>query len=1092
MVARLVASWLWVDDNDTFKFGGSKGVENYLSKIKCEVIDVAVDNDLTFFTNEPDRDLYSRFCNILKGHTQFFDILVGYFRTSGFFKLYPAMCDVEKIRILVGLNVDAKTFELIEKSKEGNLFGGLTIKEAKDKLGEAVEEEFADEQPSLDSEQGVRHFIEWLRSGKLEMRMYMEAPIHAKVYVMRKDPEHVPDQYGSVITGSSNFSLAGLQNNLEFNVELKNSHDVKFALSCFEKLWEKSEDISAAYIEAVNARTWLRDDITPYEIYLKTLYEFFKEEINTDKEELAENLLPDGYMRLQYQLDAVLQAKKTLEAYNGVFISDVVGLGKTYICAMLAKLLHKGKKLIVCPPVLIDYWNEVLWEFDVAAEVVSLGKLDSVLEKADKYQYIFVDEAHRFRNAGTEAFSALHAICFQKKVVLISATPINNYTSDIENQIYLFQPKHNSNIVGVKNLEAFFARLRKKQNAFEKGSAEYMTMVSENSEIIRDKLLRHIMIRRTRSEVAKYYAEDMKAQGLSFPKLGAPKKIIYEFDELTDKVFMETVGVIKDFSYARYKPLTYLKNKDGYETMQTAQQNMGGFMKGILVKRLESSFYAFRKTLGRFVESYEKFLGMLAQGDVYISKKINVYDLMDNGEDDKLLHYIETEDVMHFPAKAFSAGFVIDLNKDLEKLRYLYSLWQSVKDDPKLTRFTDELKQNSILKNSKKIIFTESQETASYLKDELAKIYGGKVIAFSGSSKAELKTKIEDSFNPKRNNPAKDKYDVLVTTDVLAEGINLHRSNIIINYDLPWNPTRIMQRVGRINRVGTAFDEIYVFNFFPTAQASKELPLTARILEKLQAFHDTLGEDYKFLSDEEHPSPQKLFKDLSQNLDAEDENASPELEYLAKIREVRDEEPELFKKIKALPKKAKTGRQSSKIKGEATLTFIRKGALKSFFLAGRNEARGLSFMEAVKYLECTPEEKKIPIDEAYYEQYEENSHAFDEAMVAEEVVTKESAPLAKNDAVIAKTIKAIVASGQLTDDQEATAECIQKAIENGDLPKNVLKNIKKDLKSAKNPVAAFAAIRERVPDNYLHEEKEIVLVNTAKKTVVLSCYLKEK
>lgn len=140
--------------------------------------------------------------------------------------------------------------------------------------------------------------------------MYMEAPIHAKVYIMRKDMDKTPDTYGSVITGSSNFSEAGLQNNLEFNVELKDSQDVQFALEKFEELWSQGVPVTENYIEAVERKTWLRNDITPYEIYLKTLYEFFKEEINSDKDLLAENLMPDGYMRLQYQLDAVIQAKK--------------------------------------------------------------------------------------------------------------------------------------------------------------------------------------------------------------------------------------------------------------------------------------------------------------------------------------------------------------------------------------------------------------------------------------------------------------------------------------------------------------------------------------------------------------------------------------------------------------------------------------------------------------------------------------------------------------------------------------------------------------------------------------------------------------
>ena len=1054
---------------------------------------MSVDNDLKFFTNEPERDLYSRFCNILKGHTQFFDILVGYFRTSGFFKLYPAMQDLEKIRILVGLNVDARTVQIIEQSKQGNLFGGVTIKEATEKFSEAVVDEFADAEPSMPVEQGVRTFIEWLKSGKIEMRMYPDEPIHAKVYILRKDPEHVPDQFGSVITGSSNFSMAGLQNNLEFNVELKDSHDVKFALDKFEELWKQGVDITEAYISTVDDKTWMRGDITPYEIYLKTIYEYFKEEINTDKEELAENILPDGFMRLQYQLDAVIQAKRILEAHDGVFISDVVGLGKTYICSMLAKILKKGRKLVICPPVLVDYWKDVLLEFDVAADVVSLGKLESVLDRADKYKYVFVDEAHRFRNAGTDAFGRLHAICYGKRVVLISATPINNYTSDIENQIYLFQPKHNSNIVGVKNLEEFFLQLRKSQNEAKKhGGAAYLAQISANSEIIRDKLLRHIMIRRTRSEVAKYYAKDMERQGLKFPRLDAPEKIIYEFDELTDSVFTETINAIKDFNYARYRPLTYLKTEaaEPYTQMMVAQQNMGGFMKGILVKRLESSFYAFKLTLGRFVTSYEKFIDMFDKGEVYISKKVDVYDLMDNGDDELLLSYIETEDVMHFKASDFRSNFIIDLKRDLQKLCYLQDLWKSVKTDPKLIEFENDLKNVPVLARAKKIVFTESKETAKYLTENLEKIYGERIISYSGDSSAALKKDIEYSFNPKYIDKNRDKYDILITTDVLAEGINLHRSNVIINYDLPWNPTRIMQRVGRINRVGTAFDKIYVFNFFPTSQASKQLPLTDRILEKLQAFHDTLGEDYKFLSEEENPSPQKLFKDLSQTLE-EEEGASPELEYLAKIREIRDNDLTLFNKIKSLPKKSKTGRLSDKVQKESTLTFIRKGALKSFFLSNDHETHEIGFMDAMGYLECEPAEKKIPVGSIYYDQYQANSKFFDESLTAEDVITTKRAAIRGNDATIVKTLKGALASGELTDDQEAVAGRIMQAIENGDIPKNTTKEIVKQLKAASNIVAAFATIRDNIDDTYLYERKNVVLPE-GDKEVILSCYMKEQ
>ncbi len=1042
-------------------------------------------NDLKFFTNEPERDLYSRFSTILRNNTQFFDVLVGYFRTSGFFRLYPAMESVEKIRVLVGLNVDKYTVDILDQAEQ------LTLKEAKEKFTNEIVTEFEKAETNAEIEKGVRQFIEWLKTGKLEMRMYVDAPIHAKVYIMRKDPAKA-DYYGSVITGSSNFSEAGLVNNLEFNVELKDSADVKFALERFEELWKDGIPVQDAYVEAVEKKTWLRSDITPYEIYLKTLYEFFREEINADKDVLAQNLFPEGYMRLQYQLDAVVQAKKTLQAYNGVFISDVVGLGKTYICAMLAKSLGKGKKLVICPPVLVSYWEEVLLEFDVAAKVVSLGKLDSILEGNTDYEYVFVDEAHRFRNAGTDSFSKLHEICYGKKIILISATPINNYTSDIENQIYLFQPKHNSNIVGIKNLEGFFASLNGKLKGLEKGTVDYMNQLRANSEEIRDKILRHIMIRRTRTEILQYYRDDLEKQGLSFPILEAPEQIIYTFDEVTDSVFNETISAIKDFTYARYKPLTYLKDTKKYSTLLAAQHNMGGFMKGILVKRLESSFYAFRMTLSRFIDSYERFINMFNKnGEVWISKKVDVYDLLDSGDIEKLMQMVEDENGFHFKTSEFKPNFIIDLNKDLSKLKYLRDLWVSITIDPKFDTFCEELDGNKKLKGNKKIVFTESKETAEYLEQKLQPLYGNRVIAYSGMSGAKLKADIEDSFNPKYVDKGNDRYDLLITTDVLAEGINLHRSNALINYDLPWNPTRIMQRVGRINRVGTEHQQIYVFNFFPTAQSSKHMPLKDRILEKLQAFHDTLGEDYKYLSDEEVVSSQKLFEELTSSFDQEEESTSPELAYLAVIRQIRDNDKSLFERIKKLPKKSKAGRYSDRVTGTSTITFIRKGALKDFFITG-SDTKQISFIDAVRYLECKQDERRINVGSAYYGHYVANNSAFDASLVQEEVIEVGKAPLRGNDLKVVRVLRAMQSEPTLTDDQEDVISRLLRAYENGDIPQNITKNIVKEVKNMDDLGSTYYTITNLVPDQYLYERKDAVLHTEGEKQVILSCYLKER
>lgn len=1051
-----------------------------------------VHTDLKFFTNEPERDLYSRFVTILKSNTQFFDVLVGYFRASGFFKMYEALDQVEKIRILVGLNVDRYTVKIIDRAKDESQYASISTAEGKNIIADEIEKEFESAASSAQVEKGVRVFMDWLKSGKLEMRMYTEAPIHAKVYIMRKDQEKVPDTFGSVITGSSNFFEAGLVNNLEFNVELKDYADVKFALDKFEELWVKGTDICETYIEAVEQHTWMRNDITLYQLYLKTLYEFFKEEINADKENF-ETLLPEGYMRLQYQMDAVTQARQKLDAYNGVFISDVVGLGKTYICAMLANSFNRNTyKLIVCPPVLVDYWRSVLQEFDVArCDVESLGKLDKIIAKGtEKYSYVFVDEAHRFRNSSTEAFTELHQICRGKKVILISATPINNYTSDVENQIYLFQAKQSGTINGIKNIEGFFRGLNAKLAKKPKGSAAYMEQLRENSEIIRDKLIREVMIRRTRSEIQHYYADDLAKQGLTFPKVGSPEKIIYSFDEETDDAFSQTINIIKDFKYARYTPLLYLKDKKKYATMLAAQRNMGGFMKGILVKRLESSFYAFRKTLDRFIESYEKFIEMSKNGKIYISKKVNVYDLLDDGNTQKLMYLIEQQDVMEFEAKEFSSQFFRDLQADLAQLKSMQFIWSLIETDPKLDEFKSNLTTNPKMKGKKAIVFTESTETAQYLYEELKEIYGERIIYFSGQSSAALKVEIEDSFNPKFKDKNNNKYDLLITTDVLAEGINLHRANVLVNYDLPWNPTRIMQRVGRINRVGTEYDRIYVFNFFPTAQSKKQMPLEERILEKLQAFHDTLGEDFKYLSDEEEVSSKKLFSDLTSDLDSEEESTNPELAYLAIIRQIRDNDPKLFSLIKRLPKKAKAGKNSEKVIGDSTVTFIRQGALKTFFLSDEVETKQMSFMQAIDLIKAEPDDEKVSVSSRFYEQFDSNSDAFDQMLVAEEEVSMEKVMVAGNDAKIIRLLKAMKTEPRLTDDQEQMIDKLIMLWENGEIPAKVSKDVMKKSKVVGDVLELYYEVMKLVPPTYFEERKSQKTQVDGEKQIVLSCYLK--
>jgi superfamily II DNA/RNA helicase len=969
-----------------------------------------VSSDLTFFTNEPNQTLLNRFNSTLKG-TQFFDVLVGYFCASGFYQLYESMKDIEKIRILVGLTVDKDAWEIMQINQEN---GTLDIEShqrtkylfQKNLIAE-IEESTEDDNRL---EKGVRKFVEFLHQDctnqklaksqlgngkKLEIRAYPSKNIHAKVYIKRYNEKIRDIQYGSVITGSSNFSESGLVARREFNVELKNRTDVDFALKQFEDLWKESVDISEDFIDATTKKTWLNDSITPYELYLKCIYEYLEEDINLEDE--YEPFLPPGFMDLRYQRQAATGAKKILETYNGVFLADVVGLGKTFITAMLLQQLQ-GHILVICPPVLKEYWEESLRDFGVRShKVESIGKLDHILKKdISKYKYVVVDEAHRFRNEATQSYADLIDICRGKKVILVTATPLNNTVDDIFAQLKLFQPPKNSTIPGVPNLENFFNKLKRKLretkptiyyddagNKYTLPEEEvlYKNTIKEVSDTIRDKVLKFVMVRRTRTDVKTFFKDDMQKQEIVFPEVDDPGRIIYNYKGNLEKVFNQTIKLLHTFKYARYIPLLYY-NKGLTEFEKQQQRNVGGFMKGILVKRLESSFFAFKRSVKRFITSYEKFIEMYNQGTVYISKKANVYELLANDDLETLEKLVEKEEAQKYISDNFGAyngsRFIDDLKYDLALLKKVDSLWSPVKEDPKLEKFISDLKSVPTLKKEKLVIFTESKETGDYLYENLHKVFPGKVLFYSsmGGRHTDLSTTskhtiareiIKDNFDPNSTYHQNDiKY--LITTDILAEGINLHRSNVLINYDLPWNPTRLLQRAGRVNRLGSKHKSICIFNFFPTSHSDRHLGLESNITNKLQMFHYIMGEDAKYLTDGEEIGSQELFNTLnSKKVYSGEEEETSELKYLEIMRGLRDSNPDLFEKIKRLPKKARSGMKKPELEKNELITFFRLGKLKKFYLNITGKSREINFFDAVERLECKPLTKRQPIPVNYFE-----------------------------------------------------------------------------------------------------------------------------
>lgn len=914
--------------------------------------------DTRFFTNEEGNSLLARFRETLPG-TRFFDVLSGYFRSSGFGLIADALGNVEKMRILVGMETEQAVVDAVA---EGELETAIlpSHAEIRDEYSREVQRELERAPESQATEDSISRFIEFIRAGKVEIRGHPSRDIHAKVYISR----YFAMEFGSVVTGSSNFTNPGLTARREFNVQLKDEPDVRFALARFEKLWEESVDLSEEFVRTATRKTWLNDAISPYELYLKFLYEYFKEEI-ADTEEIAA-LLPENFLNLEYQRQAVAAARKMLDAHNGVFLSDVVGLGKTYIASMLLQGLP-GHKLVICPPVLKPYWEDALRSFFVpACKVVSSGNLAEITDYG-KYSYVVVDESHRFRNEKTQSYEILKKICLGKKVVLLSATPLNNRLEDLLAQLKLFQKGRDSTIPGVANLEAFFRQQTKALTGL--APTEVKAQTSRIAALVRDKVLKHVMIRRTRKEVSRYFSDDMEKNGLKFPEVENPDPLLYEFDPALDAAFNQTITLLRSLTYARYAPLLFLTAEISQIDV-LSQNNIKGFIKSLLVKRLESSFFAFGLSIARMIRSYEAFIEAFKAGKVYVGRQVDIGAVLDSDDLEEMEERLEQKGVEIYAADDFSPKLLLDLEKDLEVFQTIASIWANIAADPKYEAFFKNIIGNPALKGERVLVFTESRETGEYLYGRLEKALPGKAAMFSSSkafyngralSSREARELVRRNFDPGHEEAADD-FRILITTDVLAEGMNLHRAGRIINYDLPWNPTRMMQRLGRINRVGSEHATLRIFNFFPTAQADAHLGLQENIARKITAFNTVLGNDNKILFEEENPDPHGLFRRLTSFNEEEDEDS--ELEYLREIREIRDNNPRLFEKIKTLPPKARSAYASASGSDEL-LVFFRQGALKKFVACGK-ETRELGFLEAAPIMRAAPDVKRAKLPHDYY------------------------------------------------------------------------------------------------------------------------------
>lgn len=969
------------------------------------------------FTNKNGNTLMCEFEGVLSNNPSIknLDAVVGFLRASGYFSLRPFLDNINKARVLIGINVDKY---IAEAARQGRIFFGAE-EEVKADCLQQIRRDIEQSGYKREIEDGIFQMVTDLVDGKLELRAHPSKKIHAKIYVLYPDDFNQYTQ-GIAITGSSNLSGNGLgiteDKQYEFNVKMSQYEDVKFAKDEFEELWKEAEgcEITAEDLKINIERTYLKGDISPYDLYIKMLIEYFSDRVMDADDENPLNV-PENYTKYDYQMDAVVEGYQKLLRYDGFFLADVVGLGKTVIATMIAKkfLQENGrdntKILVVYPPAVEQNWKTTFKDFgiDKYTKFITNGSLNKVLDEdnydywnADEYDLVLVDEAHKFRSHTTNAFEQLQEICkmprinqghikgYKKKVMLISATPMNNSPADIYNEILLFQDPRHCTIDGVANLTAFFSPLIKEFKRFRNEPEFDLTKFKKLAEQVRDRIIKPLSVRRTRTDIENVPRYNKDVNG--FPKVERPIESRYELNEhLADLFEKAMLTLTKDLSYARYQAIAYLKPEAAnglYDNAETISRSLAGIRKNGLVKRLESSFHAFQVSIENFKIANQNMIDMFNNDKVFIAPDLDINNLLAAGwseeEIEEKLNAKAQDNPKNakFTANDFRPEFIEMLRADQKILEQMYIDWSVVTDadDSKFAKF-DELLKHELFRvernpEQKLVVFSESINTVEYL---AKRINRKDVLVISAKNRSNLFKTIRENFDANFKNKLND-YNIILTTDVLAEGINLHRSNVIVNYDTPWNSTRLMQRIGRVNRIGSVSKHIYNYVFYPSRQGNREINLNQIALSKIQTFHSTFGEDNQIYSQNE-VIDRNLSKLFDEAMKEQKKDLNQELPYYEELRTLYKTNRREYNRIAKLSLRSRTGRASRAVDGVTlsgdTLVFLKTNFRKVFFLVSEN-AKELSVLDALKYFKATPEELAVERIEQHHNHVEKALRKF--------------------------------------------------------------------------------------------------------------------
>lgn len=950
-------------------------------------------------------------------------------------------------------------------------------------------------------------YIQKVKDGTLEIRKTV-SDYHGKFYLVHNKPEASQngDFPGTMFMGSSNLTYRGLIGQGELNDSNREKSKFEEYQSEFDRMWNDSQSIAIAdintkddFIKAIKPRIWKYAVPAPYDIYIRILHELFQQkEVNSLKTPKA--ITSGLYNDLEYQIDAVKMVIDKLNKYDGAILADVVGLGKSIISSAVAHNMDM-RTVVISPPHLIPQWEDYKEQFGIrGSKVFSSGKINEVYERyqdsRDPILFI-LDEAHRYRNEDTYDYKLLHQVCRgnpDNKVLLLTATPFNNDPKDVFALLKLFQTPGQSTIRSVDNLSLRYRELIQRYKKLRRDMARDMDaeeIDKEAQEIAAEqrRLIEPILIRRSRLDL-KYitrYREDLAAQGVDFSEVLGPDLLEYDLGDLYE-LYIETLNLItksedQGFIGARYKPTDseymneesrkkfiekYKDEFDDVEDIKIAQSNLAQFMRRLLVMRFESSKDAFRSTLEKMIESNEKIENWWNElGTVPIMKKGQLpdpkdYDLEDGEEGDALSQDLELlrgkGGFLEIDKELLNPKFIEDVRHDTQLLKSIHSRWYGASShadlDPKLDELVSKL--NTFLSENpdrKIVIFSSYKDTIDYLLDQLHKRGFDRVTKYTAAEgtdayKQIIKANFDASFPQEQQI---NDYDVLLATDALSEGFNLHRAGIVINYDIPYNPTRVIQRVGRINRINKkVFESLHVYNCFPTAVGEEETRVKSISTLKMKLINAVVGSDTKTLtSDEELKS---FFKDEFDKAKQQEEQLSwdaPHREAYEKALKNED-----MQRIYNLPRRSRIKRTDTSMQG--VVVFGKKGS-NSIFTYGVSpeQVDVVSAEYALSYFRAKKDDSGVAVDDDF-------TLAFNTAK--EKLFGKHELP--KIQGRRAKSIQVLkVISEELPTSRDYCEDIISIIKTLDDLSDGALKDISHlDLRNVEK---AYEKLLEIVPETYI-------------------------